>query len=1326
MDYDFSRLSTRSFEQMIQALAASVIGPGAAVFGDGPDGGREATFEGRLSFPDPVDPWHGYVIVQAKFRQRPEGGGKDGDWALAELRKELEKYTRPDRKLRKPDYYLFVTNVVLTPVAELGGKDKLVGHLEAQKKTLGLKDFRVWDYDQLRTFLDMHIGVRTAYSAWITPGDVLAAVLEQIKLRQADFGAVMLNYVQKELRAEQYVRLGAAGHSEQDRIPLARVFVDLPIGEPGADAPPAPEAELDGEGKLASLGAVSSLLLIGAQRLDSASNELSANRANLTGAETATQVPGRIVFIGGPGQGKSTLGQFLCQLHRAAFLDGQAVAPLPEIRDTCELIRRQCVDESLTLPRMPRFPVRVELNAFAAKLADSTTRSLFDYLLQRICQRAERELSADDLRTWLERFPWLVVLDGLDEVPASSNRSEVLAAIQDFLVDAHCVNADLMLLATTRPQGYSDDFSSRYYRHHQLLPLDVPRALHYARRLLEERFGGDPDRVQRLMERLSRAGTEEATARLMRSPLQVTIMALLVESLGQPPRERWRLFNDYYQVIFRREKERNIPAAELLSTYQADIDAIHQRVGLRLQVDSERSGGTEALLAQEEFARLVAGRLEEEGHKGVEGERLRQEIMDAALERLVFLVAPQAGKVGFEIRSLQEFMAAQALMNGSDEQIRQRLRAIAPAAHWRNVFLFAAGRCFHDRQHLRDSLHLLCCELNEGEGVAGAGELERAVLAGSQLALEILEDGSVVRQPAQLKLYARLALRLIELPPCPEQPRLARQYLPALADLYRNEIDRALSDGVPERRLGAWRVLLQLLAQGVLWAADVAAAHWPREAEVALLIGRVAEGVDISDWLAVRWCKAAAELPPDKSDFGSHRSWDWQRAVVTREGIPDWQKSLWHLHDRNPQRSLEINISELKSAALQLVVKATIAHEDDRSVELGNDNAAPEWGWLIDAVGFGSHASKERLAEMLSRWASLTEDTTATNAWFKQLGGVVPWPLAACCMAAIGGGNVQKYIDAARSGALGDSDIWAQAEERWKKQGLKRADFEYEPQGDLPFDVTISETGFPFVGSMATSSGEVSNAIPMLYKIWKELPLTPGRRFLANDLLFLLSIGGQQPHEINMQSIFSDLVEIISDSPYRWHALNILRLWPVESWQTPGSIDVLECLGNADQFWCDTNVEKFAPRLESLAQQHPENAGILNLLAATCVYGYRPRVEALAPRFDAFVEPRGQAAALLLRIAQQRWQESESATLAERLVALSKSRNGLLDDLMMLVDRHELAGRRIELLLDGIYSRLPCQDWEIRRKLLQTMQDRQRRRLSDSVQLPGGMLSRSA
>ncbi len=42
-DYNLPGLNPRDFEHLIQALAIKVIAPGVMPFGDGPDGGREAT-----------------------------------------------------------------------------------------------------------------------------------------------------------------------------------------------------------------------------------------------------------------------------------------------------------------------------------------------------------------------------------------------------------------------------------------------------------------------------------------------------------------------------------------------------------------------------------------------------------------------------------------------------------------------------------------------------------------------------------------------------------------------------------------------------------------------------------------------------------------------------------------------------------------------------------------------------------------------------------------------------------------------------------------------------------------------------------------------------------------------------------------------------------------------------------------------------------------------------------------------------------------------------------------------------------------------------------
>jgi hypothetical protein len=102
-DYDLERLNTRSFEQLIQALGTKIIGHHLMIFGDGPDGGREATFDGAIKYPGTKKSWSGYGVVQAKFRQKPDSAAKkNADWAIQQLKLEFAKLKpRPKGKNRR-------------------------------------------------------------------------------------------------------------------------------------------------------------------------------------------------------------------------------------------------------------------------------------------------------------------------------------------------------------------------------------------------------------------------------------------------------------------------------------------------------------------------------------------------------------------------------------------------------------------------------------------------------------------------------------------------------------------------------------------------------------------------------------------------------------------------------------------------------------------------------------------------------------------------------------------------------------------------------------------------------------------------------------------------------------------------------------------------------------------------------------------------------------------------------------------------------------------------------------------------------------------------
>ncbi|TQM80000.1 hypothetical protein FHX81_2321 [Saccharothrix saharensis] len=182
VDYDLTRLGTREFEHLVQALALRVLGAKVEVFGDGRDGGREATFDGRTHYPDPDAPWDGYGVLQAKFHQRPRDPAANATWLCAEVKAEAEQWLNRRRSelgnTRRPKYMIFATNVVLSAVPGSGGIDKVKETLRSVASSMGLHDWALWHHDQICRFLDGHADIRRAYAAFTTPGDVLAKLAE--------------------------------------------------------------------------------------------------------------------------------------------------------------------------------------------------------------------------------------------------------------------------------------------------------------------------------------------------------------------------------------------------------------------------------------------------------------------------------------------------------------------------------------------------------------------------------------------------------------------------------------------------------------------------------------------------------------------------------------------------------------------------------------------------------------------------------------------------------------------------------------------------------------------------------------------------------------------------------------------------------------------------------------------------------------------------------------------------------------------------------------------------------------------------------------------
>jgi len=1299
MDYDFSRLNTRSFEQLIQALSISTISAGTQIFGDGPDGGREATYQGKTSFPSPSNGWDGYIVIQAKFRQKPQHD--DAEWAIRELTKELKKFSSNVRNLKKPEYYVFATNIVLTPVYETGSKDKIAALIKKYSKLTGIKDFVIWDRDQISRLLDLNHSIRITYAAWITPGDVLSAIIKRIEPKSVNFEVIMHNFLQKEMRSEHFVNLGQAGNSGADEVPLASVFVDLPVTQ-HTELLSSEVNDLivsqrpDYLTQSQASGAIRQLLTISSTKLDPESNRSNDHgKLSASESEQSRQV-GKAVFVGGPGQGKSTLTQFFCQINRSQILSNSTLPMDFESRARCSIVFETMEKEKLPLPLIARFPFRIELNKFASDLAKGQTSSVISYIASRIKKRTDQDVCANDLREWLRSFPWLIALDGLDEVPATSNRAQVIDQIHEFLIDSHQCNADLMLISTTRPQGYSNEFSPKHFRHFKLDPLNTEHALHYAEKLITRRWINDEEKAQELLERLTLASTEESTIRLMQSPLQVTIMALLVETLGEPPKERWRLFSEYYKVINSREKKRAIPAAKLLNVYQADIDAIHQITGYELQTRSEKEGSTDSLLELATFSKLITTRLESEGHTGSLLDTLKSEIIDAALERLVFLVAPQQNQIGFEIRSLQEFMAAQHLMTGKDSEITENLKLIAGASHWRNVFLFAAGRCFHDKQHLRSELYIICCQLNETSDEHPSSLLDKTVLVGSSLALDILEDGAVLNQPGQLALYVRLALRIIELPPHREQIRLASLYRSNYEEIYFEQISQKIDDSVFHRTMGAWQTLLQLVKQDISWATSLANEKWPDSLPKAIDLIKSAEKNEIlSEWLEQKILETNFQLPiGDAYWYREKRSDD----IMNFNSAPSWVRAL--IEEINTPTPARFNLQNVSNS-----LKILIGHPSfENTINTRSTfTLHPEWKWLAETIEFSTKPSKELLSSLLYSFSNLESiNTIKIYEWAK----AIYWPLTACIAKGSKREEYVFYAAAARRGDLGDPTSWSAAQRRWSDNGITQSDLDYEPKYKLPFDDMIATNGYPLnFDSMSISHDEhTSTTADDLLDFYKQTNTDRSRSLIGRALLFSLAVVKDSNAAVRLLDETATLFDSLENN---WISINLLDHAPDHFWQDSRCLEFLTRLGSMPKITTERGKLLAASKIERLLYINQNNESLLNILAKYCSAGYS--CSELTSTNLLFSDDKTRAAVVAIEISRKSLSLHHVEVLARNI---SGEDYNLRSNLLRYVSGPKNRSVAIESFLVNLYGFLPVHLWENRTQILNALHKIQRAKFS--------------
>ncbi|KEP72802.1 hypothetical protein HR12_40140 [Microbacterium sp. SUBG005] len=278
----------------------------------------------------------------------------------------------------------------------------------------------------------------------------------------------------------------------------------------------------------------------------------------------------------------------LCQLYRASFID-QSDALSKQQQDLVSQLKAAMVRMGVRPPQVRRWPIFVDLSAFGDALSAHENYSLLRHIA--LSTRIHGEpMRPSDVVKWRSAWPWLLVLDGLDEVVHPTVRHRVSAALDEFLTDCSVNNADVLLVATTRPQGYRGELSDFGLQQLDLQYLSTEEALRYGQLLAAERNSDDQIALERVVGRLHEAAANSTTSRLMTTPLQITIMSTLLERLSHVPDTRHALFDAYYKAIYTRERARASSLGLILTTHERVIDYLHEQVALFLHARGSGCG----------------------------------------------------------------------------------------------------------------------------------------------------------------------------------------------------------------------------------------------------------------------------------------------------------------------------------------------------------------------------------------------------------------------------------------------------------------------------------------------------------------------------------------------------------------------------------------------------------------------------------------------------------------------------------------------------------------------------------------------------------------
>lgn len=661
MDYLFEELGPERFQEFCQALLARAF-PDVQCFPVAqPDGGRDAVVYLQGDGPEKA-----FNVFQVKYVRSPSAHDEPHRWIVRILNEELPKIQEQIPKGAR-GYYL-LTNVAGTAHPGAGTIDLANDALAA----LGIPGFCWWRADLARR-LDDAWDLKWAYPELIRGTDLLRLLVEHglSEDRERRTRAIR-TFVRAQYEKDAEVRFKQVELQNK----LLDLFVDVPLADP--------DSFEDREGFYAwrSLPRVQG------------TEEMPGVATLILNSRTQRAFP-QIVLEGAPGQGKSTLTQYVCQVHRMRLLDETAsINVVPDHHR----------------PRSVRIPIRVDLRDFATWLnkedpfagEDRSTaplnwsRSLEAFLSALIRHQAGGvEFRVDDLHAVAALSALLIVLDGLDEVADIARRRLVVTEVKTGVARLREIAASLQVVVTSRPAAFANSpgFPPKSFPYFHLAALGRSDIDAYTERWLAAKrlSGKEAAEVRRI---LRQKLEQPHLMALARNPMQLAILLSLIHTRGASlPDKRTALYDAYVQLFFSRETEKS----DVVRERRELLWDIHGYLAWVLHADAEKghhSGNIKTTALQE----LIRTYLHSEGRNP----DLVTELFSGMVERVMFLVARLEGTFEFEVQPVREYFAARFLYEtapysppGSERRGTKpdRFDALARNFYWSNVTRFYAG-CF--------------------------------------------------------------------------------------------------------------------------------------------------------------------------------------------------------------------------------------------------------------------------------------------------------------------------------------------------------------------------------------------------------------------------------------------------------------------------------------------------------------------------------------------------------------------------------------------------------------------------------------------------------